>query len=168
MADPDNSLAQSELDDLLRIHGLLAEGEKNGVALIDELENAILDSGKLSLAQWRALRDKLKAIERLIPHRRPLIMVDRVRGFELGERPTLWASRNISSNEPVFDGHFPGLHLWPGIYTQEGLGQSARFGNWFPGTSIVRTFRPQLVDSIDDQVMVDDFLRRVRQAARLG
>jgi 3-hydroxyacyl-[acyl-carrier-protein] dehydratase len=64
-------------------------------------------------------------IERLIPHRRPLIMVDRVRGFELGERPTLWASRNISSNEPVFDGHFPGLHLWPGIYTQEGLGQSA-------------------------------------------
>lgn len=62
-------------------------------------------------------------IERLIPHRRPLIMVDRVRGFENGERPTLWASRHISANEPVFDGHFPGLHLWPNIYTQEGLGQ---------------------------------------------
>src|SRR5690606_29174491 len=58
-------------------------------------------------------------IERLIPHRRPLIMVDRVRGFELGERPTLWATRNVSANEPVFDGHFPGLHIWPGIYTQE-------------------------------------------------
>lgn len=64
-------------------------------------------------------------IERLIPHRRPLIMVDRVRGFELGERPTLWATRNVSANEPVFDGHFPGLHIWPGIYTQEGLAQSA-------------------------------------------
>lgn len=63
-------------------------------------------------------------IQRLIPHRRPLLMVDRVRGFELGEQPTLWASRNISANEPVFDGHFPGLHLWPGIYIQEGLGQS--------------------------------------------
>lgn len=68
MADSDNALAQSELDDLLSIHGLLGEGDKNGVALIGELENAILDSGKLQLAQWRALRDKLKAIERLIPH----------------------------------------------------------------------------------------------------
>lgn len=64
-------------------------------------------------------------IQRLIPHRRPLLMIDRVRGFELGERPTLWATRHISANEPVFDGHFPGLHLWPGIYTQEGLAQSA-------------------------------------------
>jgi 3-hydroxyacyl-[acyl-carrier-protein] dehydratase len=64
-------------------------------------------------------------IERLIPHRRPLSMVDRVRGVEIGERPTLWASRHISANEAVFAGHFPGLHLWPGIYTQEGLGQSS-------------------------------------------
>jgi 3-hydroxyacyl-[acyl-carrier-protein] dehydratase len=64
-------------------------------------------------------------ISRLIPHRRPLLMVDRVRGAAFGERPTLWASRNISANESVFDGHFPGLHLWPGIYIQEGLGQSS-------------------------------------------
>jgi 3-hydroxyacyl-[acyl-carrier-protein] dehydratase len=64
-------------------------------------------------------------VSRLIPHRRPLLMVDRVRGVAFGERPTLWASRNISANEPVFDGHFPGLHLWPGIYIQEGLGQSS-------------------------------------------
>jgi 3-hydroxyacyl-[acyl-carrier-protein] dehydratase len=64
-------------------------------------------------------------IARLIPHRRPLLMVDRVRGVELGERPTLWACRHISANEPVFEGHFPGLHLWPGIFTQEGLGQSS-------------------------------------------
>jgi 3-hydroxyacyl-[acyl-carrier-protein] dehydratase len=63
-------------------------------------------------------------ISRLIPHRRPLLMVDRVRGASFAERPALWASRNISANEPVFDGHFPGLHLWPGIYIQEGLGQS--------------------------------------------
>jgi len=63
-------------------------------------------------------------VQRLLPHRRPLLMVDRVHGFERGERPTLWASRRISANEPVFEGHFPGLHLWPGIYTQEGLGQT--------------------------------------------
>jgi len=68
MSEPDNVLAQQELDDQLRIHDLIAEGEKTGTALVDELENAILDNGKLSLAQWRALRDKRKAIERLVPH----------------------------------------------------------------------------------------------------
>lgn len=63
-------------------------------------------------------------VQRLIPHRRPLVMLDKVLGFDPGERPMVWASRTISANEPVFEGHFPGLHLWPGIYTQEGLGQT--------------------------------------------
>ena len=64
-------------------------------------------------------------VQRLIPHRRPLLMVDRIEVFEDGDQPTLFASRYISSNEPVFDGHFPGLHLWPGVYTIEGLLQAS-------------------------------------------
>lgn len=64
-------------------------------------------------------------VQRLIPHRRPLLMVDRIEAFDDGPQPTLYAARNISSNEPVFDGHFPGLHLWPGVYTIEGLLQSS-------------------------------------------
>jgi 3-hydroxyacyl-[acyl-carrier-protein] dehydratase len=63
-------------------------------------------------------------IERLIPHRRPFLMVDSVLSYERGPRPTLRAARHISANEPVFAGHFPGLHLWPGVYTIEGMGQS--------------------------------------------
>jgi 3-hydroxyacyl-[acyl-carrier-protein] dehydratase len=66
-------------------------------------------------------------VQRLIPHRRPLLMVDHVAAFEEGadpSSPTLYAARAISANEPVFDGHFPGLHLWPGVYTIEGLLQS--------------------------------------------
>jgi len=66
-----------------------------------------------------------EVIQLLIPHRRPLLMVDRVHGFEPGARPNLRASRQITSNEDVFTGHFPDLHIWPGIYTIEGLGQSA-------------------------------------------
>lgn len=62
-------------------------------------------------------------VQRLLPHRRPLLLVDRVEAYE-EQQHTLWASRFISSNEPVFDGHFPGLHLWPGVYTIEGLLQS--------------------------------------------
>lgn len=64
-------------------------------------------------------------VQRLIPHRRPLLMVDRVESYEDGPQPTLRATRFISSNEPVFDGHFPGLHLWPGVYTIEGLLQTS-------------------------------------------
>src|SRR5262249_30324140 len=64
-------------------------------------------------------------IQRLPPHGRPFLMVDTVEGYERAPHPTLLAARHVSANEPVFEGHFPGLHLWPGVYTIEGLGQSA-------------------------------------------
>ena len=64
-----DSIQQDELDRLLLINGFLAEptdhARKN---LIDEIEDAVLDSGKLSISEWVALRDRLKFIERLIPH----------------------------------------------------------------------------------------------------
>lgn len=63
-------------------------------------------------------------VGRLLPHRRPFLMVDRIRAFTRDPRPALEASRLVSANEAVFEGHFPGLHLWPGVYTIEGLGQS--------------------------------------------
>lgn len=63
-------------------------------------------------------------IERLIPHRAPLALVDRITGYARTPRPALRAQRHISASEPVFAGHFPGLHLWPGVYTIEGLGQT--------------------------------------------
>ncbi len=64
------------------------------------------------------------AIQKLIPHRRPLLMVDRVLAYRHAPKPTLYARRQISANEPIFDGHFPGYALWPGVYTIEGLGQT--------------------------------------------
>jgi 3-hydroxyacyl-[acyl-carrier-protein] dehydratase len=66
-------------------------------------------------------------VRHLLPHRRPLLLVDGIRRYHRsGEngRPELWAHRHISANEEVFAGHFPGLAIWPGIYTIEGLGQS--------------------------------------------
>lgn len=61
----------------------------------------------------------------LIPHRRPLLLVDRVESFSLEGRYTLTACKHITANEEVFDGHFPGWSIWPGVYTIEGLGQSS-------------------------------------------
>ncbi|MFO0546945.1 MAG: hypothetical protein U0271_01090 [Polyangiaceae bacterium] len=63
-------------------------------------------------------------IERLLPHRRPFLMVDTVDAYERGPKPALWASRYITANEHVFEGHFPHVALWPGVYTIEGLGQA--------------------------------------------
>ena len=63
-------------------------------------------------------------VSQIIPHRRPLVMVDAVVAYRHAPAPTLWARRQISANEDIFTGHFPGYHLWPGVYTIEGLGQS--------------------------------------------
>lgn len=63
-------------------------------------------------------------IAALLPHRRPFVMIDRITGFARGATPALWASRHVSANEEIFAGHFPGLHLWPGVYTIEGMGQA--------------------------------------------
>lgn len=63
---PDPLLSQQEVDQLLKINELLEEHRENN--LIDEIQDAILDSGKLSLEDWRRLRNRLREIERLIPH----------------------------------------------------------------------------------------------------
>jgi len=64
-------------------------------------------------------------VQMLLPHRRPFLMVDRILDFKSGKKPSLRAQRHLSINEPVFAGHFPGLALYPGAMTLEGLAQSA-------------------------------------------
>ena len=65
-----------------------------------------------------------ETIKALVPHRPPLLMVDRVTAID-PEDALIKADRYISANEPVFAGHFPDRSIWPGIYTIEGLGQSS-------------------------------------------
>lgn len=64
-------------------------------------------------------------VERLTAHRRPFLFVDRIVGYRHGPRPKLWAERYISAGDRVFDGHFPGFSVWPGVLTIEGMGQSS-------------------------------------------
>ena len=71
------------------------------------------------------LRLGAPVVELLIPHRRPFLMVDGVTRFHLEEPPRVEAYRHVSMNEPCFAGHFPGMPLWPGALTMEGLGQTA-------------------------------------------
>jgi 3-hydroxyacyl-[acyl-carrier-protein] dehydratase len=74
---------------------------------------------------WIPLKLGADVVQRLLPHRRPFLLVDQVEAFTRPPRPALRARKLVSANEPVFDGHFPGLSLWPGVYTLEGLGQTA-------------------------------------------
>lgn len=61
-------ISQAEVDELLNIHGLIESEQEEGRSLIDEIKDAILDSGRLKLDEWRSLRERIKEIETLIPH----------------------------------------------------------------------------------------------------
>jgi len=59
----------------------------------------------------------------LLPHRYPLLLVDRV--LELVPNERILAYKNISVNEEVFNGHFPGAPIFPGVLTIEALAQAS-------------------------------------------
>ena len=70
----------------------------------------------------------IDAIKRLLPHRYPFLMVDRVLACEPGK--SIQAVKNIASNEPCFQGHFPERAIMPGVLIVEALAQvSALLGH---------------------------------------
>jgi len=62
-------------------------------------------------------------IEKLIPHRYPFLLVDRV--LEIEPRARIRAVKAISFNEPFFQGHFPGHPVMPGVLIIEAMAQAA-------------------------------------------
>jgi 3-hydroxyacyl-[acyl-carrier-protein] dehydratase len=62
------------------------------------------------------------AIQKVLPHRYPFLLVDRVVELEPGRR--VLAYKNVSSNEPFFNGHFPGHPVMPGVLVIEALAQA--------------------------------------------
>jgi len=64
----------------------------------------------------------LEGIQRLLPHRYPFLLVDRVQEFELGKRVLCY--KNVSGSEAYFQGHFPGRAVMPGVLVVEALAQA--------------------------------------------
>lgn len=62
-------------------------------------------------------------IERLLPHRDPLLLVDRISAIDFSAE-TLRAHRRIDPDDPVFAGHFPGAPVYPGALLVEAMGQA--------------------------------------------
>ena len=62
-------------------------------------------------------------IASVLPHRYPILLVDRVLELVPGERVV--AIKNVTRNEPFFDGHFPGNPIMPGVLVIEAMAQTA-------------------------------------------
>jgi 3-hydroxyacyl-[acyl-carrier-protein] dehydratase len=61
-------------------------------------------------------------IQRILPHRYPFLLVDRIVALEPGKR--IVGLKNVSINEPCFQGHFPGRPIMPGVLIVESLAQT--------------------------------------------
>lgn len=64
----------------------------------------------------------IHSIMKLIPHRYPFLLVDRVLDYVPSERLT--AIKNVTINEPFFTGHFPGRPVMPGVLVIEAIAQA--------------------------------------------
>ncbi len=105
-------------------------------------------------------------IRRILPHRYPFLLVDRV--LEWGER-RVRALKNVTQNEPFFAGHFPERPLMPGVLILEGMAQTVgllvsreqpgRFG-YLVGVDRARFRRPV---QPGDQLIYEAELRRRRE-----
>ena len=62
-------------------------------------------------------------ITNLLPHRYPFLLVDKIVEFEKSK--SILAIKNVSFNEPFFNGHFPGYPVMPGVLILEALAQAS-------------------------------------------
>lgn len=65
---------------------------------------------------------EIREILKLVPHRWPMVMIDRVTQYDDGD--TLTALKNVTYNEGFFPGHFPGVPTMPGVLIVEAMAQA--------------------------------------------
>lgn len=66
---------------------------------------------------------EITRIMEMIPHRYPFLLIDRIVDFEPGERAV--GLKNVTINEPHFQGHFPSFPVMPGVLIIEAMAQTA-------------------------------------------
>ena len=75
----------------------------------------------------------IREIMKFLPHRYPFLLVDRV--LEVVPNEKITTLKNVTMNEPFFQGHFPHMPVMPGVLIVEGMAQSGapdRFGAQTP------------------------------------
>jgi len=105
------------------VHGRLL-AYKSGHELNRQLSVRILqqmEAAKRQDAIIHGRRLSIRAIQRLMPHRYPMLLVDRVVEIE-GDRKAIGV-KNVTINEPFFTGHYPGTPIMPGVLIVEAMAQ---------------------------------------------
>ena len=64
-----------------------------------------------------------KDILSILPHRHPFLLVDRI--VECNDKDWIVGIKNVAANEPCFQGHFPGMPVFPGVLQLEAMAQTA-------------------------------------------
>src|SRR5512140_3011971 len=64
----------------------------------------------------------IEDIQRILPHRYPFLLIDRV--VDLTRKERIVALKNVTINEPFFQGHFPGYPIMPGVLMVEAIAQT--------------------------------------------
>lgn len=82
-------------------------------------------------------------VMKYLPHRHPFLLVDRV--IEMTEGESIVALKNVTINEPFFNGHFPNRPVMPGVLILEALAQAAgilayKSTNTFPSEGVLYYF----------------------------
>ena len=97
---------------------------RSGHAQNAALVRAILADSRASEPQPTTLSTlDIDGVMAVMPHRYPFLLIDRVVGFEPGVR--VEAIKNVTINEPFFQGHWPGRPIMPGVLILEALAQAA-------------------------------------------
>jgi 3-hydroxyacyl-[acyl-carrier-protein] dehydratase len=65
----------------------------------------------------------VRTLQKLLPHRYPFLLIDRVIDYDT-DALTLSAIKNVTANEPFFQGHFPGFPVMPGVLIIEAMAQA--------------------------------------------
>ena len=100
------------------------QARKSGHALNHELVRALRrddQARQREVAKTRPPALDIHAVQRILPHRYPFLMVDRIIEIEGSKRVV--GIKNVSINEPYFQGHYPGEPIMPGVLIIEALAQ---------------------------------------------
>ncbi len=95
-------------------------GHETNHALVRKLVEAIIAKEKSGAATGEPVMD-IRKIMRLLPHRYPFLMIDRIVSIDGDDKAI--AIKNVTINEPYFQGHYPNLPIMPGVMIVEAMAQ---------------------------------------------
>ena len=99
-----------------------------------------------------------------LPHRYPMLMIDRVKECEPGKR--IVALKNVSAGEPYFQGHFPGRPIMPGVLVLSGTGLKPGSVYYYVGIDNARFKKPVVPgDQLEVEVAMERLLRGIGKFA---